>query len=309
MEEHKSFSAFIQNHTKLNKEGLDDVLDRVEKILENEDKLIQIPKGRVYILGDTHGNIDLTLHALKHLFPFDKDNHNQESHTVFDKIVFLGDFIDRGPYSVENVNLLMSLKAEYPEKIILIRGNHETREINCRFDFYEKVLHRYGIKTFERYNTIFSKLPLAILTWNNIFGVHGGIPEGLEKIYQLNDLKDEIDPEDAITVQLLWNDPVEKDGWFYNNFRGKYSRRFGKAAFEHFVVENHIKLVLRAHQRHKEGFRHFFESKQIAPKLISLDSNTSNWRKSTQKVFIIERSGEYRVTMVEHFKKKMYSHL
>ncbi len=328
MDPDNKFLDFVKNHIHHSKEEIEDILVKVGNILEKEQKLVQIPSGRIFILGDTHGNIDMTLHALKHVFPPETEKNNRQipenatkngkifkrHHTKFDKIVFLGDFIDRGPYSVENINLLISLKAAYPEKVILIRGNHETREINKRFDFYEKVIRRYDIGTFEKYNQVFSKLPLAILTWNNIFGVHGGIPEGLERLKELDGLNDEVNPENTITFQLLWNDPVEKDGWFFRNFRGKYSKKFGRKAFQHFVRKNNIKLVLRAHQTHRKGFKHFFGSKhpkhkKKAPRLISIDSHSSKWRKPTQKVFIIEKSGKYKISQVEFFQKKMFSDL
>lgn len=284
-------SDFYHRHARLSAEELDRVLQKVSEILEKEPKLVPIDRSRVMFLGDTHGNFEMTIHALKHLFP-----PKGSSHTNFDKVVFLGDFIDRGDYSIENINLLMSMKAIAPDRLILIRGNHETRETNIRFDFYEKVIRRYGLKMFERYNQIFAKLPLAVMTWNKIFAVHGGVPEGLENIADINGVGDMLDPDDRVVFQLLWNDPIEKDGWFFKNFRGSYSQRFGREAFAHFMQKHDIKLFVRAHEVQKDGYKAYFNAQ-----LISLDSSTTPRGKDAMKLFIVEPSGEYRVVSVQDF--------
>lgn len=88
---------------------------KARDILIEERNVVRI-KAPITICGDIHGQF----YDLKELF-------NVGGDTPDTKYLFLGDFVDRGYYSVETWLLLLALKVRYPDRIYLIRGNHESR--------------------------------------------------------------------------------------------------------------------------------------------------------------------------------------
>jgi protein phosphatase len=88
--------------------------DEMGEIFERESRLIHLPsQGKVVFVGDTHGDLDATEHVIHQYLkrPY--------------RIGFLGDYVDRGSYSRENILYLLHMKEEHPDEIFLLAGNHE----------------------------------------------------------------------------------------------------------------------------------------------------------------------------------------
>ncbi|MGH0181199.1 UNVERIFIED_CONTAM: hypothetical protein FKN15_005935, partial [Acipenser sinensis] len=120
--------------------------------------------------------------------------------------LFMGDFVDRGFYSVETFLLLLALKVRYPDRITLIRGNHESRQITQVYGFYDECLRKYGSVTVWRYCTeIFDYLSLSAIIDGRIFCVHGGLSPSIQTLDQIRtiDRKQEV-PHDGPMCDLLW---------------------------------------------------------------------------------------------------------
>jgi len=101
----------------------------------------------------------------------------------------IGDFVDRGKQSIETMCLLLAYKLRYPDKIYLLRGNHECRELNKLYGFYDECKRRYNISMWRSFLTMFNNLPVSALIDERILCMHGGLSPKLSKLEDIADLK------------------------------------------------------------------------------------------------------------------------
>jgi len=233
------------------KDEILNLLERIKPILKEEPSLLRIKVKKAVFIGDTHGDFESAKYV------FDKFYH--KGHVL----VFLGDYVDRGPQQLRNISFLLEKKAESPSRVILLRGNHEIQELNRVYGFLEELLELYDEKDayliWNKFNEVFSYMPYGCLVNGRILAVHGGLPSKLTKLKQINEIKKgETDPADDIAIQLLWNDPSEDVREFAPSPRGKNIMQFGRRPLERFMRKNGISLIIRSHEHILEGAKYFF---------------------------------------------------
>ncbi|KAF1817210.1 serine/threonine-protein phosphatase 6 [Eremomyces bilateralis CBS 781.70] len=177
--------------------------------------------------------------------------------------IFLGDFVDRGYFSLETFTLLMCLKAKYPDRVTLVRGNHESRQITQVYGFYEECQTKYGnASVWKACCQVFDFLALAAVIDGKVLCVHGGLSPEIRTLDQIRVVAraQEI-PHEGAFCDLVWSDPEEVDTWAISP-RGA-GWLFGDKVATEFNHVNGLQLIARAHQLVNEGYKYHFPDKDV----------------------------------------------
>ena len=93
--------------------------------------------------------------------------------------LFLGDYVDRGKFSIETICLLLCYKIKYPENFFSIRGNHECSTINKLYGFFDECKRRYNQKLWKLFGDCFNTFPVMAIIDDKIICMHGGLSPDL----------------------------------------------------------------------------------------------------------------------------------
>jgi len=227
-------------------------LCEIVKSLLLEESNVQPVSSPVTVCGDIHGQF----YDLLELFRTGGDIPDTN-------YIFMGDFVDRGYYSLETFTLLLALKARYPNKITLLRGNHECRQITQVYGFYDECQQKYGNPNAWKYCTqVFDYLTLAALIDGRILCVHGGLSPDLKTLDQIRTIpRNQEIPHEGAFCDLMWSDPEDIEN-FQVGPRGA-GWLFGSRVTTEFCRINKLELICRAHQLVQEGYKYMFPDKNL----------------------------------------------
>lgn len=250
-----------------------------KQLFRAENMLLEIT-APIKVCGDIHGQY----YDLLRLF----DLAGEPPETKF---LFLGDYIDRGMMSLEVISLLFAYKVKYPERIYLLRGNHESQIINRVYGFRQETMERFSnLRVWKAFSRAFCMMPVAAIIEKSIFCCHGGIsPELLRAevtsiVNTINAISRPVEiPSEGLLCDLLWADPMEGDfgscgqGWGRNP-RG-CSWTFGEDIVAKFLQKFDLDLIVRGHQVVADGYEFFADRRVVtvfsAPNYIGQYDNAA----------------------------------
>ncbi|POS88422.1 serine/threonine protein phosphatase 2B catalytic subunit [Erysiphe pulchra] len=246
--------SFLKQHLyregRLTEEQALYIIEEGTKILRQEPNLLEMD-APITVCGDIHGQY----YDLMKLFEVGGDPAET-------RYLFLGDYVDRGYFSVDCVLYLWSLKIWYPNTLWLLRGNHECRHLTDYFTFKLECKHKYSEKIYEACMESFCALPLAAVMNKQFLCIHGGLSPELHTLedFKLIDRFRE-PPTHGLMCDLLWADPLEEFGqektseyFIHNHVRG-CSYFFSYSAACNFLEKNNLLSIIRAHEAQDAGYR------------------------------------------------------
>ena len=226
------------------------LIDKSQAIIREQKMLVEL-EAPLHVCGDIHGQYYDLLRIFEHCGYPGEYNY-----------LFLGDYVDRGKQSLETICLLLCYKIKYPEKVTLLRGNHESSVTNRIYGFYDECKRRYNVKLWKSFTELFNYLPVAAIIDDKILCMHGGLSPDLKSIQNIQDISRPTDiPDTGLLCDLLWSDP-DKDAVDYDENDRGVSVIFGEKVVTDFNKKNDLDLIIRAHQVVDDGYE-FFANRQL----------------------------------------------
>jgi protein phosphatase len=210
------------------------------------------PEGEAIIVGDLHGDLGSLEHILVSSRFTERAYGGENIH-----IIFLGDYGDRGAYSPEVYYVVLQLKILFPDRVILLQGNHEGPEDLLAYphDLPQHLRRKFKSKWQPVYSELcilFRKFLTAVVVDGRCLMLHGGIPSRARGIEDLA-YAFQRHPSESHLEEILWSDPVEGIRGIRFSPRGA-GRLFGEDVTSAFIDALGVKFVVRGHEPAMDGY-------------------------------------------------------
>mmetsp|Transcript_31595 Transcript_31595/g.71066 ORF Transcript_31595/g.71066 Transcript_31595/m.71066 type:complete len:336 (-) Transcript_31595:67-1074(-) len=257
--------------------------NKAREILAQEENVMQV-RAPVTLCGDIHGQFS----DLMELFEIG----GKAPDTNY---LFLGDYVDRGLFSVECITLLLALKVKWPDRITLLRGNHESRQITQVYGFYDECMRKYGnASVWKIFTDLFDYLPIAAMVEGQMLCCHGGLSPFVDSVDDINRIERLVEvPSNGPLCDLVWSDPQEWAKGWGSSPRGT-GHTFGEDVSEEFLHHNGIENLTRAHQMVMEGYHWTHQNK-----VLTVFSAPNYCYRCGNRACIMEVDEHYRRTFLQ----------
>jgi protein phosphatase len=211
------------------------------------------PAGEALIIGDLHGDLKSLIYILQNSGFTQKLAENKDS-----TIIFLGDYGDRGPHSVEVYYTVLKLKLAFPEQVVLLRGNHEGPDDlkasphDLPMQFQDRFKENWK-KAYSKIRELFSCLYTALMVKERCLMVHGGLSPNINSVQDLARAH-LTHPKTEFLEDLLWSDPNDMVKTVLYSPRGA-GKLFGRTVTENILNKLCVKVLIRGHEQCKNGFK------------------------------------------------------
>jgi hypothetical protein len=218
------------------------------------------------VLGDLHGCYSCLKAALLQSSFIERAWAHQWDPARYPdvKLVFLGDYIDRGRFSFDGVlRAALQLFVALPDHVVLLRGNHEWLTWSGGYlasgvypaEALASIAGYAPTEVLEAYRQLFEHMPTSLLCERTLL-VHGGIPRE-DTFERYRDLASLNDPE--LRFQMMWSDPVQADRVALEQQRLNPRFMFGRDQFRAFMERVGMTTMIRGHEQIDRGFDVFYD--------------------------------------------------
>ena len=303
--------AEIHDKFPFTKDEITSLIEEVIPIISKENSLIKI-RSPCKIFGNIYGVYNDLMRFFESYGNPSDSIQNGDINVM--QYIFLGDFCDRGFYSLEVVLLLFALKIKYRNFIYLIRGHHEDKNINAFYGLGNECKERLkddinnNNSIFNLINQVFDYLPFGVLVDGLTLLVHGGIGCSIEKLDDINNIirpisviHDAENIEQLHIIDLLYSEYDDNESnYSINQERDKNKKglivKYGKKRLDDFLNNNKINLLITAHQFIKDGFCTFNDDKLLT--LFSATNYMDKYNNIGAMITIAKKTANKRLNII-----------